>query len=84
MEFNLLVVSEKGKTEWDKLISHLRRKGIAMQTASTSGDAYKILRNEPINIVLADYNLPKLNSLQFLKKIKQLNRISRLFFLQKR
>ncbi len=81
MEFNLLVVSEKGKTEWDKLLSRLRRKGIAMQTASTSGDAYRILRNEPINIVLADYNLPKLNSLQFLKKIKTIKPHIEIIFL---
>ncbi len=81
MEFNLLVVSEKGKTEWDKLISHLRRKGIAMQTASISGDAYRILRNEPNNIVLADYNLPKLNSLQFLKKIKTIKPHIEIIFL---
>lgn len=81
MEFNLLIVSEKGKTDWDKLISHLRRKGIEVQTASTSGDAYRILRNEPINIVLADYNLPKLNSLQFLKKIKTIKPHIEIIFL---
>jgi DNA-binding NtrC family response regulator len=84
MKFNILVVAEKGKTEWERIVVYLRRKGNTVQTASTASEAYRVLRNEPVNVVLSDPCLSKVNSLNFLKKMKALKPHVEIIFLSER
>ncbi len=68
----ILVVAERDKKEWDNLITYLRRKGITLKKAYSAGEAYRILKQEDINILLSDYYLPDANTSRFLKKIKRI------------
>jgi DNA-binding NtrC family response regulator len=66
----ILTVSANGKAEWDRINSYLARKGYTVRTASAPAEAYRVLRSEPINAVLSDYELPKVSGLSFLRRIK--------------
>lgn len=72
MGINVLVVAGQKGTEWEKITSYLNKKKLGVQTASTANEAYKILKKAPINIVLSDYQIPKVNCLNFLKKAKSI------------
>ncbi|MDA8169215.1 MAG: sigma-54 dependent transcriptional regulator [Nitrospiraceae bacterium] len=69
MELNILVVESGGNREWEKVKSYLKRRGVAVYAASVR-EAFRVLRNEPIQIVLADFNLNHINSISFLKRVK--------------
>lgn len=72
MNITILIVAEKGKKEWDNLISYLRIKNLTVKRAYSSGEAYRLLKQEDINILLSDYYLPDANASKFLKKIKRI------------
>lgn len=80
-EFYVLILAASDTANWDRIISYLKAKGASVQAASSSSEAYRILRAEPVNIVLADYGLPKLNALHFLKKIKEIKPHIEIIFL---
>lgn len=84
MNITIMVVSEEGKKEWEGMIAYLQRKGITVQIVYTASKACRILKNEPINIVLSNYHLPKVNSLNFLKKMKSIKPEIEIIFLSER
>jgi DNA-binding NtrC family response regulator len=67
----MLVMSVLDDEKWKRLNSYLKRKGAEVYTASVSTEAYKIIKKYPISIVIIDYDYSKINSLAFLKKIKE-------------
>ncbi|MGE5893287.1 MAG: sigma-54-dependent transcriptional regulator [bacterium] len=71
MELNILVLEGTGAAEWEKVKTFFRRKGHTLHVSAATKDAFRILRNEPVNIVLTDFHLPKNNSLTFLRKAKK-------------
>jgi DNA-binding NtrC family response regulator len=81
MDLNVLIVEGNGGAEWEKIKSYFRRKGSTLFTSSSLKDAFRVLRNEPVNIILSDYNLPKVNSLTFLKKAKEIKTHVEIIFL---
>jgi DNA-binding NtrC family response regulator len=81
MQNNILIVSEKGKQEWERIINYLRNRKMNVYTTSIVSEAYKRLNKDHINIVLSDYVLPNVNSLKFLKKIKSIKPSVELIFL---
>ncbi len=70
MGLNLLLVEGDGGREWEKVRAYFRKKGFAVYQTAAVREAYRILRNEPIHIVLADFRLSGINSISFLSKIK--------------
>ncbi|KWT78135.1 sigma-54-dependent transcriptional regulator [Candidatus Magnetominusculus xianensis] len=84
MELNVLVVEERDMPVWEKARNYLKRKKIKLFSASTLREAYKILNREPINIVLSDFNLKNINSLNFLNKIKTIRPDVEIIFLSER
>jgi DNA-binding NtrC family response regulator len=84
MEVNILVVAEKGDPEWERLIAYLRRKRFIVKNAITPSEAYRILKTEPITVVLLDYHFTQVNSLNFLKKIKAIKPHVEIIFLSEK
>ncbi|OHB46328.1 MAG: hypothetical protein A2106_00815 [Planctomycetes bacterium GWF2_40_8] len=81
MQINILTVFDNKRSEWEKIINHLRKKKMYVHMVSTVNEAYKILKSEPINIILSDYHLPKIKTLAFLNKIKTIRPDVELIFL---
>jgi len=84
MNANLLIVAKDIGLEWGKLISYLTKKGMTLRTASTTNEAYKILKGEAINIVISEYHLSNLTGLKFLKKLKAIDPHLEIIFLSSR
>lgn len=79
---NILLLIGDDVAAWEKVAVYLKnKKNFVVFTAYKPGDAYKILRKEPISIVVSDYMLPKLISIAFLKKMKSLKPHIELIFL---
>jgi DNA-binding NtrC family response regulator len=78
----MLLVPGKNEGEWTKTASYLaRRKGVALTTASGAAEAARRLSSEEVNIVLADYNLPRGSGVNFLKRMKALKPSVEVIFL---
>ncbi|MDA8170746.1 MAG: sigma-54 dependent transcriptional regulator [Nitrospiraceae bacterium] len=71
MGLNLLLVEGEGGMEWEKVRAYFRKKGFAVYQTASVKEAYRVLRNEPIHIVLADFRLSGINGISFLAKIKK-------------
>ncbi len=52
------------------LAQMLQGKGHAVTTAEDGLQAYEALNRTPFDLVVADVNMPRLNGLEFLKKVK--------------
>ncbi|MBF0457893.1 MAG: sigma-54-dependent Fis family transcriptional regulator [Nitrospirae bacterium] len=84
MDLSVLVVEERERPVWEKARNYLKRKKLKLFSASSVKETYKILNREPVNIVLSDFNLKNINSLNFLKKIKTLRPDVEIIFLSER
>jgi DNA-binding NtrC family response regulator len=71
MEFRLLIVCEEDKKDWNRVESYLKKRGFILHMESSSKKALGVLKKSAINIVILDYQLPKVNVLKFLKRIKE-------------
>ncbi|MDA8387847.1 MAG: sigma-54 dependent transcriptional regulator [Nitrospiraceae bacterium] len=71
MEINLLLIEGQGNGQWEKVRTYFGKKGFAVYQTSSVKEAFRVLRNEPIHIVLSDFWLNGINSINFLKKIKK-------------
>jgi DNA-binding NtrC family response regulator len=84
MKQTILMVHSEQNGEWAKLQAHLRRrKGFEFYTASTVQEAVKLIKNDRVHIVIADYDLPR-DSLKFLKKIKSIKPFIEVIFLSEK
>jgi len=81
MQINILTVSQKEKPEWEKTIRYLKKKKMIVHRAFSVKESCKILKKNPINIVLSDYHLLKIKTSTFLKKIKAIKPDVELIFL---
>jgi DNA-binding NtrC family response regulator len=84
MKHSVLIVFNENKKEWGAVASYLRRKGYHLYPAASSKTALGILKKEPINIVISDYNLTNTNNLGFLKKIKEISPTVEVIFLSEK
>jgi DNA-binding NtrC family response regulator len=81
MSIQILTVAEETRPEWERIISYLTKKGMIVRTAFTTNEAYKILKSEPIHIVLSEYHLSKISGLKFLAEAKTINPHLEIIFL---
>ena len=84
MEYTILIIYEEGIKKWERVSSYLKRKNYILETASTTKKALSVLKNRPVNIVILDYQLPKVNILKFLKRIKEERESVEVIFLSNR
>lgn len=70
MDVGVLIVAGNDRLEWDRIASYLKGKGYDVRTASSPTEAYGALRHEPISAVISDYDLPRVDGLKFLRRVK--------------
>lgn len=80
MNFNLLIVAGNENKEWEKIISYMEKR-TSVKVSKTAGEACKIIEKDNIEVVISGYELPKVNTLSFLKKIKKINPFAEIIFL---
>jgi DNA-binding NtrC family response regulator len=68
----ILVLSKEGDKQWERLMAYLRKKGADVYTAPAANDAYAIIKKYPVNVVIIDYDYPKIKALNVMKRIKKL------------
>ena len=84
MKFTILLICEVGYKEWDKIGAYLGRKKYALHSSDSSQKALGLLKREPVNIVIMDYQFPKINVLKYLKKIKEVRPSVEVIFLSRK
>ena len=67
------MVVEDNKSVQEMLKSILSEKGYAVKTADDAADAMLLLKKENFHLVISDLQLPGVNGIELLKKIKPLN-----------
>ena len=64
---SLIIEGLKNIIEWDKL-------GLkVVQTANDGEEAIKKFKDQPVDIVVTDINMPRVTGFEFLKKLKEIN-----------
>jgi len=70
---NKILVVEDNKSMQEMLASILSEKGYLVKTADDVADALLLLKKENFHVILSDLQLPEVNGIEFLKKIKSMN-----------
>lgn len=68
---SVLVVDDDAPIR-DSLEKTLKRDGYLVETTADGESALEVIRQQPINLVLADLRMPKMDGLQLLKTVKML------------
>ena len=68
----ILVVDDEHLIRWS-LEQNLKKQGYEVQTAGTGEDALKTVRDDQPDLVLLDVQLPGMNGIQVLEKIKEID-----------
>jgi DNA-binding NtrC family response regulator len=77
----ILVIRGPQYKEWESLIAALKKhKDTVPYVTASISDAVSIIKNEPIHIVICDYDIPR-DSLKFLRKVKYLKPYIEVIFL---
>jgi DNA-binding NtrC family response regulator len=70
---NKLLVVEDNKSMQEMLESILEEKGYLVKTADEVSDAMLLLKKENFHVIISDLQLPGIDGIEFLKKIKHMN-----------
>jgi len=71
LKLKILIIESIGSKDWNEVKKYFnKKKGISLYKTSTVTEAYKIIRDKDVNIVISEYNLRKVNVLTFINKIK--------------
>jgi DNA-binding NtrC family response regulator len=72
LDLNILVLEGEGGQDWKEVKKFLgKKKGLDLFSVSSVGDAYRTVQRERINIIIAEYNMPRANMLRFIDKVKK-------------
>ncbi len=78
---HILVIQGTQNKDWEELITGLKRhKDFVPYVTMSISEAVIIIKNEPVHIVICDYDLPR-DSLKFLRKVKMLKPYIEVIFL---
>jgi DNA-binding NtrC family response regulator len=84
MKIAILLIYEAGHKDWNKIESYLERRGFAAQATESPKKGLGILKREEVNIVIMDYQFPKINILNYLNKIKDVRPSVEVVFLSRK
>ncbi|NLI77159.1 MAG: sigma-54-dependent Fis family transcriptional regulator [Candidatus Riflebacteria bacterium] len=69
---NILVVDDE-KSILFSLKAALQKEGYAVRTAENPQEALKAIEPGSFQVIISDYNMPSINGLEFLKRVKQID-----------
>ena len=69
-EKNILVVDDED-TVRDSLASILSREGYRVSMAESGEEGLRILKDQPIQLVISDHNMPQMTGIEFLKLVRE-------------
>ena len=69
-EKNILVVDDE-ETVRDSLASILSREGYRVSMAESGEEGLRILKDQPIQLVISDHNMPQMTGIEFLKLVRE-------------
>ncbi|MEW6419351.1 MAG: response regulator [Nitrospirota bacterium] len=82
MELKILIIEAIGCKDWKEVKEYFnKKKGISLYKTSTIAEAYRIIRDKDINIIISEYRLHKVNVLNFINKIKSFKPYIEIIFL---
>ena len=70
-KYRILVVDDEHLIRWS-LEQSLKRQGYEVSTAASGEDALRVLRDDPPDLMLLDVQLPGINGLDVLEKVKEI------------
>ncbi len=68
----ILLVDDEADT-LDACTQILRKDGCQVETASSAGEAVRLLRNRPFDLTITDLKMPQMDGLELLKAIKRID-----------
>ncbi|UCG79350.1 MAG: sigma-54-dependent Fis family transcriptional regulator [Nitrospirota bacterium] len=72
MSLNILVVPVGNSDHWPEVIKYLgRENGMELHVIYKVSEVYNALDEHSINIVIAEYSIPRINTNQFIKRVKK-------------
>jgi len=82
LELNILIIEGTGSKDWEEVKAYFdKKKGVTLYVTSAVGEAYRIVRDKHVNIIISEYNLPQVKVLNFLRKVKTLRPHIEIIFL---
>lgn len=69
-EKNILVVDDE-ETVRESLASILAREGYRVSVAESAEEGLRILKDQPIQLLISDHNMPQMSGLEFLKLVRE-------------
>lgn len=73
LDLHILIIENTGSKYWDEVKLYFqKKKRITVYVTSVMGDAFRIMQLYPVNVIISEYQLPRINILNFLKKVKNL------------
>lgn len=73
MEKQSILVVDDESAQRQILSGHLKQKGFSVIEAASGEDAYKIVNDKLVDIIITDFKMPGLSGLDLLKKVKASN-----------
>lgn len=70
MEKQSILVVDDESAQRQILSGHLKQKGFSILEAASGEDAYKIVNDKLVDIIITDFKMPGLSGLDLLKKVK--------------
>jgi DNA-binding NtrC family response regulator len=84
MGFTILIINEENNKDWNRIETYLNKRGFILHMATSSKKALGILKRSAVNIIVLDYQHSRINTLKFLKRIKQVSPSVEVIFLSKK
>ncbi len=76
----ILIVEDEPLSK-DVLISILSQRGYQVLTADDGADAWRMLNQEPVRIIISDWLMPKMNGLELCQMVRKTSNIGYTYFI---
>lgn len=71
-DLNILIIDDE-QTQRDVLTGYLEKKGYHLFSAASAEEGIKLVRDNPVDIVLSDFKMPDKTGLEVLYEVKKIN-----------
>ncbi len=71
-DYNILIIDDE-QTQREVLTGYLRKKGYHILSADSGEEGIRLVRKNPVDIVLSDFKMPDKTGLEVLEEVKKIN-----------